>query len=64
MTAYRESKRQQAWATAEAKRVIAQEQADALTALGVPCAQRDGWCVLLDPDGLAVQLSEQEGQGV
>jgi len=56
MTAYRESKRQQAWAKAEAKRVIAQEQADALTALGVPCAQRSGWVVLLDPVGLRIKL--------
>ena len=49
MTTYRDRKRQQAWAKAEAKRVIAQEQADALTELGVPCAQRSGWVVLLDP---------------
>lgn len=53
---YRDRKRQQAWAKAEAKRVIAQEQADALTALGVPCAQRSGWVVLLDPVGLRIKL--------
>lgn len=53
---YRDRKRQQAWAKAEAKRVIAQEQADALTELGVPCAQRSGWVVLLDPVELRIKL--------
>ena len=53
---YRDQKRQQAWAKAEAKRVIAQEQADALTDLGVPCAQRSGWVVVLDPVGLRIKL--------
>ena len=35
---------------------MAQERADALTELGVPCAQRSGWVVLLDPVGLRIKL--------
>lgn len=35
---------------------IAQEQADALTALGVPCAVRSGWVVILDVDGLLARM--------
>ena len=53
----RDRKRQQAWIKAEARRQVAQERADALTELGVPCAQRSGWVVLLDPEGLMARLA-------
>jgi len=53
---YRDRKRQQAWINAEARRQVAQEQAEALTALGVPCAVRSGWVAMLDPFGLLVKL--------
>lgn len=51
---YRDRKRQEAWIKAEARRQVAQEQADALTALGVPCAVRSGRVTLLDPEGLVL----------
>lgn len=53
---YRDQLRQAQWANAEAKRVLAQEQADALTALGVPACVRSGWVALADPFGLLVKL--------
>lgn len=54
----RDRKRQEAWIKAEARRQVAQEQADALTALGVPCAVRSGWVALLDPVGLGARVGE------
>lgn len=53
----RDQMRQAQWIKRETKRRAAQEQADALTALGVPCAQRSGWVALLDPEGLMARLA-------
>ena len=52
----RDQMRQAQWIKRETKRRAAQEQADALTALGVPCAVRSGWVALLDPVGLRIKL--------
>ena len=53
----RDLQRERAHAANLARNAIAQEYAEALTNLGVPCAARQGWVVLLEPVGLVARLT-------